>query len=218
MFNLTLLHLLPISLLELPAEKKNISYFISINISSHPSVSSLTVLLDLGMSLEGVSVLSLNSHNPLWSWHILFSEIKYSWVFNGQRSFPQQDTRRFISQRTGNLYIAKVEASDAGNYTCAVRNVMTNATVFSSPTPVVVRRDGKQPGVCLCCLWLSCSLGWFTPLEGGQVWETNLESWAWHSLFFLFDYKHGFALFKAPALCRAMYAKSSLSAWGHAFT
>uniref|UniRef100_A0A3B4XPY5 Ig-like domain-containing protein n=1 Tax=Seriola lalandi dorsalis TaxID=1841481 RepID=A0A3B4XPY5_SERLL len=67
--------------------------------------------------------------------------IKYSWVFNGQRSFLQQDARRFISQRTGNLYIAKVEASDEGNYTCAVRNMMTNATVFSSPTPVVVRRD-----------------------------------------------------------------------------
>ncbi|KAM7402587.1 hypothetical protein PAMP_017811 [Pampus punctatissimus] len=70
-----------------------------------------------------------------------YGEIKYSWVFNGQRSFLQQDARRFVSQRTGNLYIAKVEASDAGNYTCAVRNMMTNATVFSSPTPVVVRRD-----------------------------------------------------------------------------
>uniref|UniRef100_A0A4W6FQ44 Contactin 4 n=1 Tax=Lates calcarifer TaxID=8187 RepID=A0A4W6FQ44_LATCA len=70
-----------------------------------------------------------------------YGEIKYSWVFNGQRSFLQQDARRFISQRTGNLYIAKVEASDAGNYTCAVRNMMTNATVLSSPTPVVVRRD-----------------------------------------------------------------------------
>ncbi|XP_068170736.1 contactin-4 [Antennarius striatus] len=70
-----------------------------------------------------------------------YGEIKYSWVFNEQRSFLQQDARRFISQRTGNLYIAKVEASDAGNYTCAVRNMMTNTTVFSSPTPVVVRRD-----------------------------------------------------------------------------
>uniref|UniRef100_A0A7N8YPN7 Contactin-4-like n=1 Tax=Mastacembelus armatus TaxID=205130 RepID=A0A7N8YPN7_9TELE len=70
-----------------------------------------------------------------------YGEINYSWVFNGQRPFLQQDARRFISQRTGNLYIAKVEASDVGNYTCAVRNMMTNATVFSSPTPVVVRRD-----------------------------------------------------------------------------
>ncbi|XP_029906849.1 contactin-4 isoform X1 [Myripristis murdjan] len=70
-----------------------------------------------------------------------YGEMKYSWVFNGQRGFLQQDTRRFISQRTGNLYIAKVEPSDVGNYTCVVRNLMTNATVFSSPAPVVLRRD-----------------------------------------------------------------------------
>uniref|UniRef100_A0A8C7TP85 Contactin 4 n=1 Tax=Oncorhynchus mykiss TaxID=8022 RepID=A0A8C7TP85_ONCMY len=68
-------------------------------------------------------------------------EIKYSWVFNGRPSFLLQDTRRFVSQRTGNLYIAKVEASDVGNYTCVVRNMMTNATVYSSPTPVELRRD-----------------------------------------------------------------------------
>uniref|UniRef100_A0A3B3ZDQ0 Ig-like domain-containing protein n=1 Tax=Periophthalmus magnuspinnatus TaxID=409849 RepID=A0A3B3ZDQ0_9GOBI len=70
-----------------------------------------------------------------------YGEIKYSWVFNGQRGFLQQDARRFISQRTGNLYIAKVEPSDQGNYTCAVRNMMTNTSVLSSPTPVVLRRD-----------------------------------------------------------------------------
>lgn len=72
------------------------------------------------------------------------AEIKYSWVFNGRPSFLLQDTRRFVSQRTGNLYIAKVEASDVGNYTCVVRNMMTNATVYSSPTPVVLRRDGEH--------------------------------------------------------------------------
>ncbi|XP_016891933.1 contactin-4 isoform X2 [Cynoglossus semilaevis] len=70
-----------------------------------------------------------------------YGEMRYSWGFNGQRNFLQQDTRRFVSQKTGNLYIAKVEALDAGNYTCTVRNMMTNVTVFSPPTPVVVRRD-----------------------------------------------------------------------------
>uniref|UniRef100_A0A668RJN2 Contactin 4 n=1 Tax=Oreochromis aureus TaxID=47969 RepID=A0A668RJN2_OREAU len=61
------------------------------------------------------------------------------------RNFLQQDARRFISQKTGNLYIAKVEALDAGNYTCAVRNMMTNSTVFSSPTPVVPKIEVQFP-------------------------------------------------------------------------
>uniref|UniRef100_A0A8C6U9Q2 Ig-like domain-containing protein n=1 Tax=Neogobius melanostomus TaxID=47308 RepID=A0A8C6U9Q2_9GOBI len=73
-----------------------------------------------------------------------YGEIKYSWVFNSQRSFLQQDARRFVSQRTGNLYIAKVERSDEGNYTCAVRNMMTNTSVLSSPTPVVLLRNGDE--------------------------------------------------------------------------
>ncbi|XP_065135845.1 contactin-4 [Paramisgurnus dabryanus] len=70
-----------------------------------------------------------------------FGEIRYSWIFNGRPSIVVGDNRRFVSQRTGNLYIAKVETSDVGNYTCVVRNMMTNTTVYSSPTPVVLRRD-----------------------------------------------------------------------------
>uniref|UniRef100_A0A8C9S312 Contactin-4-like n=1 Tax=Scleropages formosus TaxID=113540 RepID=A0A8C9S312_SCLFO len=66
-------------------------------------------------------------------------EVTYSWIFNGHSNPLQQDNRRFVSQKTGNLYIAKVEASDVGNYTCVVRNLMTNTTVVSSPTPVVLR-------------------------------------------------------------------------------
>uniref|UniRef100_A0A8B9PTZ1 Contactin 4 n=1 Tax=Apteryx owenii TaxID=8824 RepID=A0A8B9PTZ1_APTOW len=45
-------------------------------------------------------------------------ELIYAWIFNEYPSFVHQDNRRFVSQETGNLYIAKVEASDAGNYTC----------------------------------------------------------------------------------------------------
>ncbi|MGH0186705.1 UNVERIFIED_CONTAM: hypothetical protein FKN15_022814, partial [Acipenser sinensis] len=68
-------------------------------------------------------------------------ELTYSWIFNEHPNFVQQDSRRFVSQKTGNLYIAKVEASDVGNYTCVVRNVVTNTIALSSPTPVVLRRD-----------------------------------------------------------------------------
>ncbi|KAI5619496.1 contactin-4-like, partial [Silurus asotus] len=70
-----------------------------------------------------------------------FGEIRYSWVYNGHPNVLIQDNRRFVSQRTGNLYIAKVEPSDVGNYTCVVKNLMTNGTVYSSPTPVVLRQD-----------------------------------------------------------------------------
>lgn len=53
-----------------------------------------------------------------------------------------QDTRRFVSQKTGNLYIAKVESSDVGNYTCVVTNTVTKTTVQGPPTPLVLRVDG----------------------------------------------------------------------------
>ncbi|XP_030056084.1 contactin-5 [Microcaecilia unicolor] len=73
------------------------------------------------------------SHSP---------EITYSWVFNEFPSFVAEDSRRFISQETGNLYISKAQASDVGSYICLVKNTMTNARVMSPPTPFTLRDDG----------------------------------------------------------------------------
>uniref|UniRef100_A0A674PM27 Contactin 3b n=1 Tax=Takifugu rubripes TaxID=31033 RepID=A0A674PM27_TAKRU len=70
-------------------------------------------------------------------------ELTYAWIFNEYPRFVQQDSRRFISQETGNLYVAKVERSDVGNYTCVVNNTVTGDKVLSSPTPLVLRTDGK---------------------------------------------------------------------------
>lgn len=70
-------------------------------------------------------------------------ELTYAWIFNEYPHFVQQDSRRFISQETGSLYIAKVERSDVGNYTCVVNNTVTGDKVLSSPTPLVLRSDGK---------------------------------------------------------------------------
>uniref|UniRef100_A0A4W6C832 Contactin 3a, tandem duplicate 1 n=1 Tax=Lates calcarifer TaxID=8187 RepID=A0A4W6C832_LATCA len=69
-------------------------------------------------------------------------ELTFTWIFNEYPSFVIQDTRRFVSQKTGNLYIAKVEPSDVGNYTCVVTNTVTKNSVQGPPTPLVLRVDG----------------------------------------------------------------------------
>uniref|UniRef100_A0A3Q2Z2Y9 Contactin-3-like n=1 Tax=Hippocampus comes TaxID=109280 RepID=A0A3Q2Z2Y9_HIPCM len=69
-------------------------------------------------------------------------DLTYAWVFNEYPYFVQQDNRRFVSQQTGNLYIAKVEPSDVGNYTCVVMNSVTKGKVHSSPTSLILRTDG----------------------------------------------------------------------------
>ncbi|KAM7402585.1 hypothetical protein PAMP_017809 [Pampus punctatissimus] len=69
-------------------------------------------------------------------------DLIFSWIFNEYPTFVKQDTRRFISQETGNLYIAKVEPSDVGNYTCVVTNTVTKTRVQGPPTPLVLRSDG----------------------------------------------------------------------------
>lgn len=74
-------------------------------------------------------------------------ELTFAWIFNEYPNFVQQDSRRFISQETGSLYIAKVEPSDVGNYTCVVNNTVTREKVLSSPTPLVLRSDGTVNGL-----------------------------------------------------------------------
>uniref|UniRef100_A0A672H149 Contactin-4-like n=1 Tax=Salarias fasciatus TaxID=181472 RepID=A0A672H149_SALFA len=69
-------------------------------------------------------------------------DLIFSWIFNEYPTFVKQDSRRFISQETGNLYIAKVESSDVGNYTCVVTNTVTKTRVHGPPTPLVLRSDG----------------------------------------------------------------------------
>uniref|UniRef100_A0A672IRB5 Contactin 3a, tandem duplicate 1 n=1 Tax=Salarias fasciatus TaxID=181472 RepID=A0A672IRB5_SALFA len=90
-------------------------------------------------------------------------ELTFTWIFNEYPSFVIQDTRRFVSQKTGNLYIAKVEPSDVGNYTCVVTNTVTKTSVQGPPTPLVLRVDGMKnlferkdyisfPALAVCCV------------------------------------------------------------------
>lgn len=71
-----------------------------------------------------------------------FGALSYAWTFNDNPLYVQEDNRRFVSQETGNLYIAKVEPSDVGNYTCFVTNKEAQRSVQGPPTPLVQRPDG----------------------------------------------------------------------------
>ncbi|NXY89249.1 CNTN6 protein, partial [Alcedo cyanopectus] len=68
--------------------------------------------------------------------------LSYTWVFNNNTLSVQEDGRRFVSQATGNLYIAKVEPWDVGNYTCVVTNPRAEQSVWGPPTPLTLRNDG----------------------------------------------------------------------------
>uniref|UniRef100_H3CPH2 Contactin 3b n=1 Tax=Tetraodon nigroviridis TaxID=99883 RepID=H3CPH2_TETNG len=85
---------------------------------------------------------ALRTHRMEAMCQLCHPELTYAWIFNEYPHFVQQDSRRFISQETGSLYIAKVERSDVGNYTCVVNNTVTGDKVLSSPTPLVLRSDG----------------------------------------------------------------------------
>ncbi|XP_007500167.2 contactin-6 [Monodelphis domestica] len=69
-------------------------------------------------------------------------DVFYAWTYNDNPFPVQEASRRFISQATGNLYIAKVEPSDVGNYTCIVTNMEAQKRVQGPPTPLVLRSDG----------------------------------------------------------------------------
>ncbi|KAM5314943.1 contactin-6 isoform 2-T2 [Glossophaga mutica] len=70
--------------------------------------------------------------------------LSYAWAFNDSPLHVQEDGRRFVSQETGNLYIAKVEPSDVGNYTCVVTSEHARRSVRGPPTPLVQRPDGAM--------------------------------------------------------------------------
>lgn len=96
-----------------------------------------------------------------------FLGLSYTWIFNDKTLYVQEDSRRFVSQDTGNLYIAKVEPSDVGNYTCVVTNSKAERSARGPPTPLTLRRDGKFSE----CAWLqrgSTALTGPAPVTGNR--------------------------------------------------
>ncbi|KAI5608977.1 contactin-1a precursor, partial [Silurus asotus] len=68
-------------------------------------------------------------------------DLTFRWMLNEFPIFIPLDKRRFVSQTTGNLYIAKVEASDRGNYSCFVSSLSIAKSVFSKFIPLVPQTE-----------------------------------------------------------------------------
>ncbi|KAM4676290.1 contactin-1 [Discoglossus pictus] len=64
-------------------------------------------------------------------------DLSYRWLLNEFPVFINPDKRRFITQSNGNLYIAKVEQSDKGNYACFVSSPSITKSVFSKFIPLL---------------------------------------------------------------------------------
>uniref|UniRef100_A0A670JFC4 Contactin 1 n=1 Tax=Podarcis muralis TaxID=64176 RepID=A0A670JFC4_PODMU len=91
---------------------------------------------------EGVGAVLLCDPPPHYP-----DDLSYRWVLNDFPEFITLDKRRYVSQTNGNLYIAKVEASDKGNYSCFVTSNSITKSVFSSFIPLIPQADRYLPDI-----------------------------------------------------------------------
>ncbi|XP_075713175.1 contactin-1 [Rhinoderma darwinii] len=81
---------------------------------------------------EGTAVMLLCDSPPHFP-----DDLNYRWIINEFPNFINMDSRRFITQKNGNLYIATVEQSDRGNYSCFVSSPSITKSVFSRYTSLL---------------------------------------------------------------------------------
>ncbi|CAM9958849.1 unnamed protein product [Lampetra planeri] len=70
-------------------------------------------------------------------------ELRFRWLFNEFPALVQQDARRYVSQATGDLYVARAEAGDGGRYSCYVTaSIMgSHTSVLSSFVSLGLKKD-----------------------------------------------------------------------------
>uniref|UniRef100_A0A8D0CE76 Contactin 1 n=1 Tax=Salvator merianae TaxID=96440 RepID=A0A8D0CE76_SALMN len=88
---------------------------------------------------EGVGAVLLCDPPPHYP-----DDLSYRWVLNDFPEFITLDKRRYVSQTNGNLYIAKVEALDKGNYSCFVTSNSITKSVFSSFIPLIPQAERSK--------------------------------------------------------------------------
>ncbi|KAK0137111.1 Contactin-3 [Merluccius polli] len=77
--------------------------------------------------------------------HILESWT-FAWIFNEYPYFVQQGHSSVYIPGDRSLYIAKVESSDVGNYTCVVNNTITREKVLRSAHSLETNHGVPFPG------------------------------------------------------------------------
>uniref|UniRef100_A0A7N6ATM6 Contactin 1 n=1 Tax=Anabas testudineus TaxID=64144 RepID=A0A7N6ATM6_ANATE len=69
------------------------------------------------------------------------ADLSFRWILNEFPTFIPLDNRRFVSQKTGNLHISKVDSSDTGNYSCIASSPSISKSVFSNYIPLVPQAE-----------------------------------------------------------------------------
>ncbi|XP_040278114.1 contactin-2 [Bufo bufo] len=71
--------------------------------------------------------------------------LSYRWLLNEFPVFLPTDSRRFVSQVTGNLYIAQIDAQDEGGYSCLTTShiAFTTKSVYSSFTQLSITPEAE---------------------------------------------------------------------------
>ncbi|KAM6927298.1 contactin-2 [Xenentodon cancila] len=75
-----------------------------------------------------------------------YPALSYRWLINDFPNFIKKDDRRwFVSQVTGNLYVAKAEPNDTGNYYCftTINLEISTKSTFSKAIPLTVLPDAN---------------------------------------------------------------------------
>lgn len=122
------------------------------NLSCLPATSSLpryTHTLSVSKTFHSVLFILVSlfiSSNMLHLASICFHQaLSYRWFINEFPNFIQPEAGRwFVSQVTGNLYLANARANDTGNYFCftTINMDISTKSIFSKAVQLTVYPDG----------------------------------------------------------------------------
>lgn len=107
--------------------------------------------------------------------YFLLDDLSYRWLLNEFPVFITMDKRRFVSQTNGNLYIANVEASDKGNYSCFVSSPSITKSVFSKFIPLIPLPERKYH-ICSSVFASLSAYGILTIMKRDIQWGEQLSA------------------------------------------